>query len=589
MGKKSILLSAIIVSIAAVSFVYFEEVIPSLNKTITIPTTKSYPQHDFINPMKGNISLSANFGALRSNHFHSGLDIRTNEQEGIPVMASAAGTVVRIKVSPYGYGNALYIAHPNGYTTVYAHLQQFNDKITEYVRKQQYAQKRFAVELYPPQGMFLVSQGEVIALSGNSGGSTGPHLHFEIRDSRTEEPIDPLLFNLDIKDKYSPVIKSIDLHLLDKNIQANYGFDAYKTFYKNAWPLKTKDTLTVNYGNYGIATNAADFIDTKAKTLGINYATVYDNGKQVFNMHIDRFHFDETRFINCHIDYSKYKAKSQRVHKCYRADGNLLRMYEGSGIITVNKTNPTHHLKLVVYDLAGNRDSIEFVLKGDDNGQDFGKSYRLKQPPSDYYFFPSGNNIFFNDNIRVSMPAGAIYDTFYFTYQQHEKYKGAYSATHELMSNRVPVQKNYTLKIKAEGYPEGKESKLYIASKNGWRAEYEGGTFSDGWVTATTREFGKFYVALDDTPPTVTSVNIRSDGTLSNSERLTFRITDNESGINTYDGYLDGEWWLMEYDANDDYLFGYYDEKLTQGKHTLKVVVTDERGNKTEVQRELIK
>lgn len=592
MGKIIILLSATIISVIAYSFSISDES-QKLSKTGNIekvaPEFKGYPKGDFINPVQGEISLSANYGALRSNHFHSGIDIRTNEEEGWPVMSSAAGTVVRIKVSPFGYGNALYIAHPNGYTTVYAHLQKFNDKITEYVRKQQYAQKSFAVELYPPSGMFVVSQGDTIALSGNSGGSTGPHLHFEIRDSRTEEPIDPLLFGMDIKDKYSPNIRSIDVHLLDKDIQANYGFDPYKTYYAHGWPLKTHDTLEVQFGRYGIAANAVDWIDTKSKTFDVNYLTVYDNGKQLFKIHIDKFHFDETRFINCHIDYSKYKTKSQRVQKCYRADGNLLRIYDGDGVFNITETSATHHIKLVANDVAGNEDSISFTLKGSKDGLDFGKSYRMKEPPSTYYFTPANNNIFFNDYIRVSMPAGAVYDSFYFTYKEHPKRKGAYSVMHELMNTKIPVQKNYTISIQPDEYPKGKEDKLYIASLNGWHPDYEGGAFKDGWVTASTREFGKFYVALDDTPPAVNSVNIGSNGTLNNSTRVTFRITDSESGINTYNAYLDGKWWLMEYDANDDYLFGYYDERMTPGKHTLKVVVTDERGNKTEVEREIIK
>ena len=151
----------------------------------------SYPQDYFQSPLEIPLILSGTFAELRSNHFHSGLDIKTQQQSGLKVMAAASGFVSRIKVSHFGYGKALYITHPNGYTTVYAHLQNFNPEIDAYIKHRQYKNESYEIELFPKAGELLVNNGDIVAYSGNTGGSGGPHLHFEIRNKQ-EHPMNPM-------------------------------------------------------------------------------------------------------------------------------------------------------------------------------------------------------------------------------------------------------------------------------------------------------------------------------------------------------------------------------------------------------------
>jgi hypothetical protein len=270
-----------------------------------------YPKDYFRSPLDIPINLSGTFGELRPNHFHSGLDIRTNNVEGLPVYAAADGIIIRIKVSTFGYGKALYIAHPNGYTTVYGHLQKFSDKIEAYVKEQQYRQKSYEVELYP--STLKVTQSEIIALSGNSGGSGGPHLHFEFRDTATEKIINPMAFGMNklIKDEMSPVISSLMVYPANDSISVNKSRNPVSLSLQKQVDGTFLASKVYASGKIGFALNSYDLSTNNYNKNGIYKVVSYVNGSQNFKYEFDTFAFDESKYINYFIDFNKYKIKKK--------------------------------------------------------------------------------------------------------------------------------------------------------------------------------------------------------------------------------------------------------------------------------------
>ena len=256
----------------------------------------NYPQDYFSEPLDIPLVLSGTFAELRSNHFHSGLDIKTQQRTGLKVNASARGFVSRIKVSHYGYGKALYITHPNGYTTVYAHLQKFSPNIEAYVKKHQYRKETYEIELFPKAEDLSILKGALVAYSGNSGGSGGPHLHFEIRDKQ-ERPINPMLFGFDIKDTSTPVIKSVYVYPLDKNSIINASNVKQKL---RLTPLKNGDYTAESIeaiGNIGFGIGTYDRQDLAANSNGVYNIQTIINGSRNFEIDFKRFSFDETKHI----------------------------------------------------------------------------------------------------------------------------------------------------------------------------------------------------------------------------------------------------------------------------------------------------
>ena len=321
-----------------------------------------YPQDYFRNPIDGEIRVSGTFGELRSNHFHAGLDIRTGGVQGKNIYAVADGYVSRINVSTYGYGKALYIRHPNGYTSVYGHLKGFKGEIAKYVENQQYKRKSFNVTLYPAKDLIKVKKGDVVALSGNTGGSGGPHLHFEIRSTATEATINPMLFGLDVKDNIKPRIQRLYVHEIDDRTKKSLGYYRSK---KLPLPKDLRGkTITLKSGKYGLGVLARDYFLSYSERLGINYMTLMVNDEEVFRISIEKFKFSESRYMNCHMDFAGYKLNSVKETKLWKDNGNKLKFYthENNGIIQLFHDSSIR-VKLVISDVKGHEDELEFLFE----------------------------------------------------------------------------------------------------------------------------------------------------------------------------------------------------------------------------------
>lgn len=551
-----------------------------------------YPQQYFQSPMDTPLYLTAPFGSLRDNHFHSGMDIKTYEREGLPVYAVADGYISRIKYSPVGYGKALYIDHPNGYTSVYGHLQDANGDIAVYIKKYQYEIERFDFDHFPGRDKIRVKKGQIIGWSGNSGGSTGPHLHFEIRDTKSEEVINPQLFGILGVDLYQPAIKKVLLYTLEQNRPVMLR-DI--TINKNTTVLSVdsvhtyKDTLLLNGSNIGIAAEAYDYLTNLTSEYSIYSLELIIDGIKRHSYKLDRFNFDDSRCINVHIDYEKYKQDKIRYQKCFKDDGNRISIYNymrNKGKFPLKDT-AVHTVVINAYDFSGKKGSVRFYIK-----RDMVNSVLMNRPSvcTNAIFYPNKQNTLKVKDAEIIIPARALYDTLSFCYKQLPKEKYAYSFTHQVQDLNTPLNSSMTVSIKPDGVSEQGKDKLLIASvfPSGF-LQSVGGGFENGWVTVRTATFGNFLVVADSIPPVIKPVNIPASGEVRDTASIRFIAEDNLSGIASYRATVNGNWVLMEYDAkNNELIYKFDNNTIRNTMVKFALMVTDKKNNSANFQKELL-
>ena len=538
----------------------------------------------FTSPVKPPFLFSGNFGELRASHFHSGLDFRTQGKTGMPVYAVKDGYISRIGVSPTGYGNALYMNHPDGTTTVYGHLERFNPKLEEYLRENQYDKETFAVNLSPFANEFTFKKGEIIAWSGNSGSSGGPHLHFEVRDTKSEYPYNPLLYGFGITDNSAPKISAVYVYPLTE--KSNVGpSNSKKRFETIAVPggYQLKNNLPLElFGKIGFGIQADDDFSGTGLKCGIYSATLLCDGLPVFGFKMDKFPFEDSRYANSQADYEE-RIKSHRwVQRLYRQPGNYLNIYDPSGkdgILTI-EDGKSHQFEVIVCDAFKNKTSLKFrtiCKKGNLSpvNQTFTKKFLFDQ-----------TNGFENEQIKIVIPKGSLYENLDFIWKSAPKPAGCYSALQFIQTRFVPLHKSYSISIKCDELPENLTDKALIVAIDpaSGKKSAIGGEYSEGWVTTNTNIFGSFSVTIDKTPPVIVPLSVKEKKTLTDSTKLQFTITDNLSGIKSYRGEIDGKWVLFELDAKKDLITYVFDKnRMVLGKsHLLRLTVTDNKGNSSE-------
>lgn len=524
-----------------------------------------YPKGEFRNPLGITNYLSGNFGELRNNHFHSGLDIKTNQKEGYRVYAVGDGYISRINVSPRGYGNALYIDHPNGYTTVYAHLQKFSEEIEEYVRAYQYKNETFAVEIYPGENELAIKESDIIALSGNSGGSGGPHLHFEIRETKTEEPLNPFLFGYDIPDTRAPMLNGMYIYPINGNVNG-----------KTSRTVVSNGSNVSAAGKIGMGVKAYDKLNGAENMNGIYQINVYVDGDIYYTYTNDRLNFSTTRAINCLVDYEDRVRNNSWVYQLYRKEGDPLhQMYSNltnDGILELEEGR-TYNVEIEIKDFAGNKNGGKFKITG-------------KTPPAEKPIDPNATvfrwdeeNYFKAPGIEISMPKGVIYEDLVFDYRKTNNGK------HAVHDWNTPVHNHYTIAIEPEDVPTAHLDKAIIRReyqyRGNWRTEYINAEYKNGKIVGQTRDFGTFSVIIDNTKPSINPVNIKENSTFTGARGLVrFTISDSQSGIAGFAAYIDGKWVLTNYDQKTRSLtIDLNREGISNGKHQLELKVWDEKNN----------
>ena len=547
---------------------------------------KQYPLNFFSSPLHIPLYLAGTFGELRNNHFHSGVDIRTQEKEGFVVYAPANGYVSRIKVSAWGFGNALYITHPNGYVTVYGHLKAYNPIITAYLRKVQYEKESFEQDLAVPKYKIKIKKGDTIAITGNTGGSEGPHLHYEIRDEKTEKPINPLLFGLKVEDTLLPVIQSIKFYT--ENSLHDNVFEVKKK--DNTYSLKSKDTISVtNRFSVGIATY--DVISNSTSKKGIYQLELYLDSLLYYKHSLESFSFTESRFINCLVNYRDYIKTGVKYQQTKILPGNKLSIYNkhiNNGWIEL-KDQVVHKITYNVLDVNGNCSILAFYVRIDS------ALTKIQTPPlplADSNLHISCNKVdsFSTDEVRVYFPADALYEDLVMKYKVSEAPAKYYSKFHEINDIYTPLHRYITLSIKADTVADSLQPKLLIVRmKEDNSIVAEGGRYENGFIKTNINNFGKFAVLMDTVPPLIKPLNFKDKKNVGKLKTLEIKITDNLSGIAKYKAFLNGKWILMEFDGKSSILTYTIDERMQPGSNQLKIVAEDSRQNISELNVELEK
>jgi murein DD-endopeptidase MepM/ murein hydrolase activator NlpD len=541
----------------------------------------AYPSGDFRSPVDTTISLAGNFGEIRPNHFHAGFDVKTNGKEGMKLYAVGDGYISRIKISSFGYGKAVYIRHPNGYTSVYAHLSALEPVAAAFIKNAQYLKESFELDTLLEEDQLPVRKGQLIGLSGNTGGSQAPHLHFEIRETATEKPINPYFFGYKIPDAVKPKITLLAIYPLDASSSVNgkNTVKKIKPLYTNGkYSLNKADTLTLN-GKIGFGIEAFDTENRSTNQNGVFSIELQSGGKRIYYHEFEKFSFENSRYVNTHIDYEQ--RNSHKIQKCFLSKNNQAGIYKdlvNNGIIDF-KDDSIHWIRFIVKDFAGNTSELMLKIKSSSAT----KSFFSNKPQSQTLFDCTKENAFKNENVQVSIPAYALYDDIAFTYSSGLKQKGTYSNVHRIHNDKVPLQKAYSLSIKADQLPERLRDKACIISVNPkGRPVYEGGTYKDGMVTTNIKTFGSFAIAVDTIPPKIKTAFKYTPGTtvnLSNAKTISIIADDNHSGIKKYRAKIDGKWVLCEYEYKKDLLFYTFDGSLEKRVHTFEIEVTDDKGN----------
>lgn len=554
------------------------------------PVKKVFPKGYFVEPTDSSLNIAGNFGEIRPNHFHAGLDVKTAGREGLFIYAAADGYVSRVKLSATGYGKALYITHPNGFVTVYAHLQRLHGKIKDYVLAEQYKLESFEIDITVPKDVLPVKQCDTIAISGNTGGSQSPHLHYEIRDEKTEVAYNPFLFGYKIKDTVPPQLLTLAVYPANDSSYVNGKNASRKTrIYgsRGKYKLTAGERITVS-GDIGFGIETYDYANIKeAGKLGAYSIDLYIDGKRIYFHELNEISFEESRYINSLIDYAEEARSNREIQKCFRDPNNMLSIYQcvvDEGLFRFTDTL-THSVKFIVKDFFGNTSQLSFPVKSLKPKAPNPKS-QVSSPISPVHFKCSEENIFERDGIKVVIPPCSLYEDIDFDFSQSkDTLPGTFAPVFKLHTDMVPNHYAYTVSIRTKRIPEKYQSKALIVSLDGNNAkfprkgEYKVGHDGAGWVTTETKHFGRYTVALDTVAPSIKPYNIFNNKNMSRAKMIGITIGDNLSGIKSYRATVDGKWILMEYEPKKSLLFHEFDEHITPGKHTFRIEVTDGRNN----------
>lgn len=531
----------------------------------------------YATPLKTAYRISGTFGEIRGNHYHAGLDMGTAGVENIDVHAAEDGWVSRIKVGPYGYGRALYIDHPDGHTTVYGHLNGFAPKIDSVVRREQYAKEKFDVLIFPKKGQITVRRDEVVALSGNTGGSGGPHLHFEVRDTKTEEPLNPLRFISTAPDKTPPTLFGVKIYAISPDAQVAGGqTDRYLPLAKVSG--KTIDAV----GSIGLGIHCTDYVSAGGRPCGIIQIDLFDGDTLVYHSRVDHFPFALNRHVNSHIDFKESVLNHRFVQRSFVSPGNRLPIYGTLRTPTFIKDGETRHMRYEVSDFAGNKSTLRFTLRGRRNKA-------LANRPTPDGDLVDWQRTWVKDTlgVEVLLPHNSLYASDHIAIDR-DNGNGDGLPVFSIGDRTIPLQKEMSVTMAVPEKWKKLGDKVFIGRKVGKGIVYAGGNThcdlggSVTLITAKVSQFGQYTLGVDTVPPSVgvrnKAASIRRDGW------IFIGVGDDKSGIAKYDVRIDGRWEVFEYDYKKSRLkanVGYLG--LKKGNHKLHAVVEDSCGNQRSV------
>jgi len=517
-------------------------------------------------PLDIPIQLSGTFGELRNNHFHAGLDIRTQGRQGLEVKSVLPGKIKRIRVSTSGYGKALYVQHFDGTTSVYAHLKKFAPKIEAYVKAKQYQKESFTLQLFPKDDELDIEQEELIGYSGNTGGSSGPHLHFEIRDSKDQSPLNPMQYPLSIQDTQRPQIQNFYIYSSADNYQS-----------KKEYPLNKKNDSV--YTTAAIETGGAiqvglrlfDRQNLSYSKNGIYSASVRLNGKEKFSYSIDRISFEDSKSINLIIDYKNLKQNRKRIQRFAKNPESKFTFLKESPLDgTLQLTpNKSYQLLVRVSDYKGNATYVEAYLSGIDAPKAISKqTNNVIDPIKDYLFDFDSTSVYFPKK------------TFFQKADIQVEYTGD---TLRVGKDIIPLKNPYEISFTIPKMDSLEREQSFIGKLDRKGKPYfVSSKIEDNKWIAKSKTLGDFIISRDSISPKIVPLNFKNKQWLSNYSFLKFKITDDYSGIKSYRGEINGKWILLEHEPKKNTLIYDFDDlKFDQALHQLNIEAEDFAGNKT--------
>jgi murein DD-endopeptidase MepM/ murein hydrolase activator NlpD len=541
---------------------------------------KNYPRDYFEWPVVANKGYVANFGELRPNHYHMGYDCRTDQVQNKKIVAAADGYIAKVKIEPFGFGQAIYINHPNGLTTLYAHLNRFYPALEKYVKEQQYTLKSWAVFLDIPSNLFPVKKGDTIALSGSTGGSQGPHLHFEIRDTKTDKVLNPSLFNFQIPDTMAPDV--FRLAVYDRRFSTYEQTPKIFSLKKiNGVYVPKPALIIVNTDKVSFGITTSDRYTGSSNRNGVYETVLYENDNPIMGFQLDSISYDETRYLNAHIDYKLRSSGGgfiEHVSKLPGYNNTIYKTTNGDGVIAINDTG-IHIIKMEVKDANGNTSLVQFDIQRNANFTE-----PQKQFPANYYqapvFHPGFINVFENESIRFYLPPNCLYDSIHFQYSETTPKQGY--TIYQLHNTNVPLQSYFPITIKAAiPLPNKAVMHRFANGKHDYaKAEPVINGKETGWYKASFREFGSFQLMIDTMPPIITPIGFKNGMNSSKQSRIVFVVRDNTEEIK-FTATLDGNWLRFSNDKGSRFIYD-FDEMCQPGEHELKIIAEDQVGNISE-------
>lgn len=544
--------------------------------SVNAQTKNAYPKNYFRWPLDLRPEIVANLGELRSNHWHMGLDIRTAQRVNQRVYAAAAGYISKIRIEPFGFGRVIYINHPNGLTTLYAHLNDFFPALEKHVKEEQYKRETWAIELQFTPDQFPVSKGTFIAFSGTTGGSQGPHVHFEIRDTRTDKCLNPLLFGMPLQDNVQPTLVKLAMY--------NRGLSVYEQRPQifslkkagNKYVLAGSPVIKTGWDKISFGLQAYDRISGSNNQDGIYSATLYVDGEAQAGFELDSIGYDETGYMNAHIDYS-YKHNGgpylQHLSQLPGDKGPAYSQFSSDGTIRLNDTS-IRQARVDVYDSYGNKSVLEFSIQ-------YNPTPSVAQHADHPHFTPGVISILEKPDFEAYFREHNFYDTvpvLYYTIQKSSS--GSLSALHGLNNPSIPVHGVFTVRVRPNEEIPGKWlGKVILQREFGGSRTNRLARYENGFLVAEFGDFGNFQAFLDLEPPKVSGLGNADTLNLSAAKSIVLHPTDN-FGIKRFRAELNGKWLRFTNDKGRLYVYE-FDERCPYGTHELKVTVEDIAGNIT--------
>ncbi len=534
-----------------------------------------YPKDYFRSPLDIPLQLSGNFGELRPNHFHSGFDFKTQKKEGFNVYAVAEGYISRIKIAENGYGKAIYINHPNGFTTVYGHLQSGFGEVEKLIKREQYKAKSFEIDVTFSPNDFLVKKDDIIAISGNTGGSDGPHLHFEIRDTQSEKIINPMYFGFDevLKDSKRPMLNSVLVYPLGQNSAVNQSKRPIAVSISQQADGSYIAEKVTAFGQLGFGITTFDYDDVSWNANGIFRVQTFLNGKTDFRYQFETFSFDETRYVNALIDYGRYKKTGQRVQKLFAEKPyplSVIQSGSNNGVISVT-SNVNQNYKIEIADFSENLTKVFIPIAYAPMNIEVDK----EPVDSKYWVKTNKENIFTQENVTVTIPANAFLKDFNMDFEVK-------NGLLHLHDDVEPAFANMTITFEDSLIAEKDRSKMFIGTVDGKKIYYYNTKRYKNSFTVYSKYLGDYKLFKDSMPPKIKIDKKIGGQWISQQEAIQFTIYDDLSGIKSYEGTLNGQWILLEYEPKTKKLIHRFSDGIVaEGKNDLKIIIKDNVGNST--------